>query len=119
MNKIRQLSVGNQVMLIFGLICALLVAVGLFLFFSLRTIERNNEKLQSQMLHEWKISNDLSRDLSMTQIEIFQHVQTQDSEEMKIHDRNISSIEAEDGARLDAYGKLVDNELETHLYAGA
>jgi two-component system, cell cycle sensor histidine kinase and response regulator CckA len=119
MGKVRQLSIGNQVMLIFGLICAILVAIGVFLFFSLRAIERRNEELQTQILREWKLSNDLSRNLSLEQIEIYRHVQANDPEEIKRHDQTISSLEEANAMRLDDYGKLVDNETETRFYATA
>ncbi len=119
MNKLKPLSAGKQVMLIFGLICLILAAIGLFLFFSLQTIERHNQQLQTQMLVATKISNDLSRNLSLEQIEIFLHVQTDDGEEMKRHDQIIFSMKEADARRWNDYGKIVGTETETRLYARA
>src|SRR5882762_10416779 len=119
MGKINQLSVGEQVMLIFGLIGAILVATGLFLFFSLRSIERHNEELQDQILHEWKLDNDLSHNLSLEQIEVYRHVQTADREDLKRLDQVISEMKKANAKRLNDYGKLADNETETRLCAKA
>jgi hypothetical protein len=82
MDKIKS-STARRVLLIFGLICVILAAIGLFLFFSLRTIERHNLELQTQVLREWTLSNDLSRNLRTQQATVFRHVQTDDDAEMK------------------------------------
>jgi len=119
MGKVKQLSVGEQVTLIFGLICAILVAIGLFLFFSLRAIERRNQDLQSQILYEWTLNNDLARDLMLEQGYIFQHVQTQDPEEMKRLDQIISRIKEGATNNWKKYETFVDNQTEKQLYAKA
>jgi hypothetical protein len=119
MAKVRQLSVAQQVMLIFGLICAILVAIGVFLFFGLRTIEQHTKEIQTQILQEWKVSLDLSRNLWLEQIEILRHVQTQDGEEMKRREQTISNLKEADARRWSDYGKLIDDKTEMQLYASA
>jgi PAS domain S-box-containing protein len=119
MGKVKQLTVGEQVMLIFGLICAILVAIGLFLFFSLHALERRNQEMQSQILVEWMLNNDLARDVMLEQGYIFQHVQTQDTEEMKRLDETISRIKEGATKNWNKYETLVDNETEKQLYSKA
>ena len=79
-------------MLLFGLICAILVAIGVFLFFSLRTIEDKNKLLESQILNEWTLNNDIAGNVRLEQNEITQYMREQDSAEWKRHELIISSL---------------------------
>jgi two-component system, cell cycle sensor histidine kinase and response regulator CckA len=119
MGKVKKLTAGGQVVLIFGLISAALLAIGLFLFFSLRTIERHNEELQTQILKEWVLSNDLSRSLSLEQNEVFQHIDANTTEDIQRHEQIISSIKEAQTKRWNDYGMIVDNPTEVELYAKA
>ncbi len=119
MAKTNQLSVASQVMLLFGLICAILVAIGLFLFFSLRNIETKNKKLEAQILNEWTLNNAIADNLRMEQDEVIQNLTEQDSSEWQYHERNISRLKKANADKWNEYGKLVDNEMETNLYATA
>jgi len=119
MGQTKHLSAASQVIFIFGLISALLVAIGIFLFLGLRTIENHNDKLQAQILKEWTLSNDLSRNLRLEQLEVYRHLQTNDGAEKRAHDEIISNAKAANTARWGEYEKLVDNPEETRLYANA
>ena len=112
---IKPLTVGDEVIFIFGLISALLAGLGLFLFFSLRTIERHNLALQNQVLREWTLCNDLSRNLRLEQEAIFQHVASPDDATMKQLDQNLGSLKAADAKNWEDYEKLVDNYTETEF----
>jgi hypothetical protein len=115
MGKVKPLTVGEQVIFIFGLICLLLVGIGLFLFFSLRDIERHNRELQTQIIQEWKLSNDLSRNLSLEQVDVFRHIEVNDGAETKLLDQSISHLQEEEAERWNDYARLVDNPTETQL----
>ena len=119
MSKNNQLAVGKQVMLIFGLICAILVAIGMFLFFSLRSIDRKTEVLDNQILNELTLNNDIAGNLRLEQNEIFQYLREPDSTGWKHHEMIISDLEKTNAGKWNNYGKLVDNETEVKLYATA
>ena len=115
----KSLTVGNQVTFIFGLIGTLLIGIGLFLFFSLRAIERHNLELQNQVLREWRLCNDLSRNLQLEQEKIFRHVQSASDAEMKELDQTFLTLKESDDRNWDDYGKVVDNSTEAQLYSHA
>jgi len=110
MNKFRQMSVATRIVLMFGLICCFLAANGALIFFSLRTIEGRNDKLQSKMLHEWKISNDIAKNLGLLQSEVFRHVLITDAEGMRVHDRIIRHIRDTNTDKLAEYKQLIDDD---------
>ena len=119
MSRDKHLSVGAQVLLIFGLICAILVAIGVFLFLSLRTIEQKNNLLEGQILNEWTLNNDIAGNARLEQNEITQYMRELDSAQWNRHEMIISSLEKTSSARWNDYGKLVDNETEAKMYATA
>jgi two-component system, cell cycle sensor histidine kinase and response regulator CckA len=119
MIKIKQLAIGYQVMLIFGLICAILVAIGMFLFFSLRAIEHRNKVLEGQILNELTLNDDIAGNLRLEQNEVAQYMEEQDSAEGERHESIISNLEQANASKWNDYGKLVDNETEAQLYARA
>src|SRR5271163_3497649 len=92
MSKVKHLSVGTQVLLLFGLICAILVAIGLFFFYSLRTIEHKNKILEGQILNEWTLNNDIAGNVRLEQNEIAQYMREQNSADWKHHELIISSL---------------------------
>jgi len=119
MANLKQLSLGKQVEIIFVLICAILVVIGIFLFFSLRTIERKSRILESEVQNEWTLNNDIAGTLRLEQNEISQYIREQSSAAWKRHEAIISSLQETNAGRWNKYGKLVDNETESKLYATA
>jgi two-component system, cell cycle sensor histidine kinase and response regulator CckA len=119
MRKIKKLSVSQQVILLFGLIGAILVVIGLFFFYSLQTIEHKNMLLEGQILNEWTLNNDIAGNLRLEQNEIVQYVREKDNAEWKHHELIISNLEKTNAGKWNDYGKLVDNETEVKFYATA
>ena len=119
MKKIKQVPVGTQVLLIFGLICALLGVIGLFFFFSLRTIENTNKLLEGQILNEWTLNNDIAGNVRLEQDEISQYLREQDSAQRRNHEQVISNLQQTDSDKWSDYGKFVDNETEAKFLATA
>src|ERR1700733_14806995 len=119
MVKIKQLAVGSQVLLLFGSICAILVAIGLFLFFSLRSIDRKNTILEDQVLNEMSLNNDIAGNGRLKQNEVSQYLREQDNANGKHHEQIISDLERTNTGNWNVYGKLVVNETEVRLYATA
>jgi two-component system, cell cycle sensor histidine kinase and response regulator CckA len=117
-NNQRQ-SVGNQVILICGLICTMLVAIGVFLFFSLRSIDHKNKILEGQILNELTLNNDIAGNVRLEQNEISQYLRERDGAEWKRHEQIISHLEKTNAGKWNDYGKFVDNETETKFYATA
>jgi two-component system cell cycle sensor histidine kinase/response regulator CckA len=119
MSKVKHLWLGTQVLLIFGLICAILVAIGVFLFLSLLTIEHRNKLLEDQILNEWTLNNDIEGNARLEQNEIAQYMRERDGAQWKRHEEIISSLEKVNSGKWNDYGKLVDNETEAKFYATA
>src|SRR5476649_311293 len=116
MDKTMQLSVGKQVMLIFGLICAILVAIGMFLFFSLRTIERSNQVQQSRALNKLALIDDTAQDIGQMQAEVLREVMASDPGEIKGLDQTVRDIEKTNAKELADYQKFADTGKEKQLY---
>ncbi|HEY0256478.1 MAG TPA: PAS domain S-box protein, partial [Candidatus Methylacidiphilales bacterium] len=119
MAKSKGLAVGEQVMLIFGLICAILVAIGLFQFFSLHAVESHIKDLERQILREWVLTNTLSRNLRREQTEIYRQVRAQNAGDRELHAQAIADGKEKSFREWDDYGKIVDNATERDLYARA
>lgn len=119
MNRFSRLPIASQVLLTFGLICVFLAANGGLLFVNLRTVERRSVELQSRILPEQKIGNDVARNLALLQAEVLHHVLITDAEGMKTHDQFIRQIREENAGKLAAYEKLIRKERDRRLYARA
>jgi PAS domain S-box-containing protein len=119
MNKFSERPITSQVLITFGLICVFLAANGGLLVLNLRTIERHNAELQSRILPEQKIGNDVVRNLGLLQAEVLRHVMITDPEGMRIHDQFIRQIREENAGKLAEYEKLIHKERDRRLYASA
>jgi len=119
MNKFSERPIASQVLITFGLICVFLAANGGLLFVNLRTVERRSAELQSRILPEEKIGNDVARNLALLQTEVLHHVLITDAEGMKTHDQFIRHIREENAGRLAAYENLIRKERDRRLYARA
>ena len=88
MRKLKHLSVDKQVLFVFGTLCAILLVIGGLYFFSLRAIERSNQR---QML-ALKISaeiNDAAQDLERMQAGVLRQLLAADFGEMRLLDRTV------------------------------
>jgi len=56
MNQFTKLSVGKHVPLMFGTLCAILVAIGALFFFSRQTVERGNRESLSYVVAETELA---------------------------------------------------------------
>jgi PAS domain S-box-containing protein len=117
MNRIKQLSIGKQVLFMFGTLCAILVAVGAFLFFSLRSIEASSRQNLSYVVNEVELVAAAAQNIGLMQAVILRHILTTDPEEMDVHSQNIDRIEKISAENLAAYQKFIDTAEEGRLYA--
>ena len=119
MNKFSERPITSQVLITFGLICVFLAANAGLLVVNLRTIERHNAELQSRILPEQKIGNDVVRNLGLLQAEVLRHVMITDAEGMRFRDQVIRQIRDENAGKLAEYEKLIHQERDRRLYASA
>ncbi|MEY2557387.1 MAG: hypothetical protein QOE34_812 [Verrucomicrobiota bacterium] len=67
MNQFKKLSVSKQVLFIFGTLCAILVAIGGLLFFSLRSIEGSSRENLSYVVNEAEIAETAAQNIGLMQ----------------------------------------------------
>src|SRR5580698_7845869 len=115
MNKLKQLSVDKQVLFVFGTLCAILLIIGGLYFFSLRAIERSNQR---QML-ALKISaeiNDAAQDLERMQAGVLRQLLAADFGEIRLLDQTVRDIEKENANDLADHQNFAETERERQLY---
>jgi PAS domain S-box-containing protein len=117
MNKIKQLPIGKQVLLVFGTLCAILFAVGALFFFSLRSIERTSRENLSYVVDETELAQAAAQNVGLMQAVIFRHILATDPDAMSLYDQTIHEIDKANAEKLAAYQKFVDTAEEARLYA--
>jgi PAS domain S-box-containing protein len=112
-----QSSLGRQVALSFGALCALLAALGGLLFFGLRGIERGDEIQQARVSTKLAAINDAAQDIGQMQTEILREVLASAPAEISELDRNIRALEQTNIIELAGYEKFLDSDSEKVLYS--
>jgi CHASE3 domain sensor protein len=84
MNRFTKLSVGKQVLFMFGTLCAVLVAVGALSFLSLRTIERSSRENLSYVANEAQLAEAATQNVGLMQAVIFRHILATDPIEIEL-----------------------------------
>lgn len=107
----------TRLILSFGLLCAILAAIGGVFFFSLRAIEKLNAAERSSALGEIAILQRVAKNVGLRQVEIFRHLAAADPEEKKAHEQNIARLVATNTRSLADYESEVDTEAEKRLFA--
>jgi hypothetical protein len=82
--KIKQLSVGKQVLFMFGTLCAILVAIGALFFFSLRAIEASSRENLSCVVNEAELDAAAAQNIGFMQALIFRHILATDPGEIEL-----------------------------------
>ena len=67
MNQSKKLSVGKQVLFMFGTLCAILAAIGALFFFSLRAIEGSSRKNLSYVVNEAELAAAAAQNIGFMQ----------------------------------------------------
>ena len=116
MNRLKQLPLGHKVLLAFGLICGILLAVGGLFFFSLRTIERLTEDQQSAAQHQMGVVRDAGKNAAMVQAAVFHHIMASEPEELARHHQSIQRLGEGNIRKLAEYEKFIDTERERQLH---
>ena len=78
MNQFKKLSVGQQVLFMFGTLCAILTAIGAFFFLSLRSIDRSSHEQHSYVVNERQLVAAASQGGGLMQAVIFRHILASD-----------------------------------------
>ena len=84
MNPFNKLSVGKQVLFMFGTLCAILVSIGGLFFFSLRSIERSSRGQLSYVVDETELVAAAAQDVGLMQAVIFRHILATDPIEIEL-----------------------------------
>ncbi|MGI8437896.1 MAG: MCP four helix bundle domain-containing protein [Chthoniobacterales bacterium] len=117
-NLPRWLSpLANKLILGFGLICAILVAIGAVFFFSVRSIEKLDAAKRSSVSGEVANLNHMGENLVLQQAAIFRHVGTTSPEEKTRAEQTIGRLEKASGSELHEYKKGAMNRAEEGLCA--
>jgi PAS domain S-box-containing protein len=116
MNKLKQLSVGKQVLLAFGTLCAILLIIGGLFFFSLQAIEHGNEVQQSRALNKLALIDDTAQDVGQLQAQVLREVFASDPEDINKLDQTLRDLEKTNAQELADYQKYADTEKERQLY---
>jgi PAS domain S-box-containing protein len=117
MNKLKQVSIGNQVLFAFGTLCLVLVMIGTLFVYSLRTIEHRRQTQQARAHQRWETIGDVAKNVGLMQTEVLQHVFVTNAGEMKRRDQTIRELDAANTRILADYSAFVDSERESVLYA--
>lgn len=72
MNKIRHLSIGKQVLFVFGTLCAVLVAKGALFFF--KSIEGSSRENLSYVVNEAELAAAAAQNIGLMQAAILRHI---------------------------------------------
>jgi PAS domain S-box-containing protein len=116
LKKIKQLSVGKQVLFLFWTLCAILAAIGALFFFSLRSIEGSSRANLSYVVNESELAAAAAQNIGLMQALIFRHILATDPGEMGTQSQVIHELDKENVERLAAYQKFVDTPEEARLY---
>jgi PAS domain S-box-containing protein len=109
-------SIGQQVMLIFGAICAILAVIGGLFFFGLRSIAYNNQVHQSHALNKLALIDDTAQDIGQMQAGVLRQILASDPAEIKNLGQAVLDTEKINFKELTDYQKFVDTEREKQLY---
>jgi PAS domain S-box-containing protein len=115
MHKLKHLSVDKQVLFVFGTLCAILLVIGGLYFFSLRAIERSNQR---QML-ALKISagiNDAAQDIERIQAGVLRQLLASDTGEIRLLDQTVRDIEKENANDLADHQNFAETQKDRQLY---
>jgi hypothetical protein len=84
MNQFKKLSVGKQVLFMFGTLCAILVSIGGPLFLSLRSIERTSRENPSYAVNEAQLVAAAAQNIGLMQAVILRHILATDPIEIEL-----------------------------------
>ena len=116
MVKVKELSVGKQVTLTFGVLCLILLTIGGLFFFSLRSIQSKNQLQQTRALYKLALIDDIAQDVGQMQSSVLQEILANDPGEIKNNDQEVHDLEKINAKELADYQKLTDTEGEKQLY---
>jgi PAS domain S-box-containing protein len=115
MNKFKKLPLSNQVLLFFGTLCLLFLAIGTLHFFSLQVIQRRARKEALELKLSASI-NDSAQDLEHMQSGVLRQLLANDSAEINRLDLYVRDIQKTNAGDLRSYVSFADSEKERQLY---
>ncbi len=113
----KRFSLVVSLIVSFGLLCAILTAIGGVSFLSLRSIEKLNAAERSITVDEIAILERIAKNVGLEQAEVFRHVAATNSQEIDHHEQVIARLAEGNANDFAAYQKNVENEAEARLYA--
>jgi PAS domain S-box-containing protein len=116
MKKLKQMPAGELLLFTFGIQCAILLIVGGFFFFSLRSIEQSNRLQQSRTWIKMDLLDDTELSVEQMQAEVLRQVLTTDAGEMTRLDQIVRNLDNSNAAEFANYQKSVAAQKEGQLY---
>jgi PAS domain S-box-containing protein len=116
MKKLKQMPAGELLLFTFGTQFAILLIVGGFFFFSLRSIEQSNRLQQSRTWIKMDLLDDTESSVEQMQAEMLRQVLTTDAGEMKRLDQIVRNLDNSNAADFANYQKYVATQKERQLY---
>lgn len=107
----------NKLILGFGLICSILVAIGGIFFFSVRSIEKLDSAARSSVSGEIANLHRLGENLVLQQAAVFRQVAATSPAERERAEQIIGRLEKANGIGLNEYKETVANRAEGRLHA--
>ncbi len=116
----RSFSLVARLLFCFGLLCAILAAIGGVFSVGLHTIEKLDGQERSYAMREIAIPRGLGKSLGLQQAEVFRHVAATNPEEKKRHEQVIARLAQTNEKNLAEYEETcIDNEAEKQRDAEA
>jgi len=116
MKKLKRLPAGELLLCTFGTLCAILLIIGGFFFFSLRSIERGNRLQQSRTWIKMDLLDDMELNVEQLQAEVLRQVLTSDAGEIKRLDQIIRNLDQSNSEESADYQRFATAEKERQLY---
>jgi PAS domain S-box-containing protein len=115
-NRLKQLSVGKQVWFTSATLCAILLIIGGWFYFSLRFIEHNQQWEYSRALKKLALVDDIGQDVGQMQAAVLREVVASDVNEINLLDQGIRSLEKTNAAEFRDFQPYLDHAEERRLY---
>jgi PAS domain S-box-containing protein len=110
------MPVARQVWLAFGAVCAILLVIGGWFFFSLQAIEGHNEQEQSRTVKKLALIEAMDERLGQAQASLSLELFASDSDEIQVFDQKIQSLKQANDADFRQILPYLDDGSERKLY---
>ncbi|HEX4123070.1 MAG TPA: ATP-binding protein [Verrucomicrobiae bacterium] len=119
MKKLKEMPLASQVWLAFGAVCAILLVIGGWFFFSLRAIEGRNQQEQLRTLKKLALVDAMDERLGQAQASLSRKVLAFDFAKIQSLDRAIPALRQANDADFRDVLPYLDDAAERNIYTEA